>query len=182
MLEKIADFINQEVPQAKAQFYKAKEVGDSHILVESSCIHEICRSLREGSFGFKVLQVISGVDYPEHIEVNYILANFHENHEMILKTKLQKKSEKDVPDIDSVCDIWPAANWQERECYDMLGVKFNNHPDLRRILTSDDWEGWPLRKDYQPEKLYNGMEINPKDKMNIPDQEFAAKQRAARKK
>ena len=80
-----------------------------------------------------------------------------------------------------MCDVYSAANWQERECYDMLGVRFKNHPDHRRILCPDDWEGFPLRRDYEAAKSYRGMEIYPDDKMNFEDREFAQKQKELEK-
>lgn len=183
MHEKLAQYINRQVSGAKAQFHPPpKEVGDSHVMVEASSILEVCQCLRDApEYDFSVLQVVTGVDYPGHIEICYVLASYRKNFEMILKTKLPKASEEDVPQIDSVSGIWKAANWQERECYDMVGVTFKGHPDPRRILTGDDWEGFPLRKAYVPAKSYNGMEINPEAKMNIPDREFAAKQREAQR-
>ena len=66
-------------------------------------------------------------------------------------------------EIPSVESIWKTADWYEREAYDMMGVKFANHPDMKRILLPDDWEGYPLRKDYKTPEYYNGMPV-PKDK------------------
>ena len=65
--------------------------------------------------------------------------------------------------IPSVVSLWKTANWHEREAYDMMGIKFEGHPDLKRILLSDDWEGHPLRKDYEEPQYYHGMPV-PKDK------------------
>ena len=180
MLEETIRLINEKVPGSQAILSPPPEAGDPYILVNPSHIKEVALCLRDSSY--EVLQVISGIDYPETIEINYILSGFKKNNQLILKTKLPKHNENHLPSIESVSDIWPSANWQERECYDMVGIKFKNHPDLRRILTSEDWEGYPLRKSYEPAKHYNGMEINPSAKMNIADREFAAKQKAARKK
>ena len=116
--------------------------------------------------------MISGVDYSDRIEVNYILANFTTGDELILKVPLKKESSDHEPEIESVCSVWKAANYQERECYDMLGVKFNNHPDFRRILCPEDWEGYPLRKDYVVQEKYLHMTVNPEDKINYDDHNF----------
>ena len=164
MHKEIVDFINSKVPNAKAHS-EEREVGDTPVYVEGQSLHQVCEALKtDEKWDFKVLQVITGCDYPEQevIEVSYILANFFKDHEIILKVKLPRAN----PKVDSVCDLWKAANFQERECYDMVGVEFNNHPDHRRILCPDDWEGFPLRKDYVAQKMYKHMEVYPEDKMN----------------
>jgi len=177
--------INTEVSGAQATAHIA-EVGDSSIAVDSAHILKICECLKND--GFNVLQTISGVDYPGeeagtdgHIELNYILADFHEDRELILKTNVRRGTAEKLGTIASVVGVWKAADWQERECYDMLGVHFLNHPDLRRILCPDDWEGFPLRKDYVVAEKYRDMTINPADKMNFYDREFFAKQKAVDK-
>jgi NADH-quinone oxidoreductase subunit C len=80
------------------------------------------------------------------------------------------------PAVDSIVKTYAAANFQERETYDMFGIRFNNHPDHRRILCPDDWQGWPLRKDYVAQKYYNGMEVYPDSKMNYEDRDFIVRQ------
>lgn len=174
MHKEIADFINQKVPSANAKVNEV-EVGDASISIEPKTVKEVCLALRDGELEMNVLQVISGVDYKERIEVNYMLASFTKNSEFILKVALPKESKDAVPEVESVCDVWSAANFQERECYDMVGVRFLNHPDHRRILCPDDWEGFPLRKDYKVQEVYNGMEVNPENKMNHEDHYFYKK-------
>ena len=79
----------------------------------------------------------------------------------ILKHKITLKvsTEKENPEVESVDEIWKASTWHEREAYDMYGIIFLNHPDLRRILLPDDWDGYPLRKDYENPEFYDGMKI-----------------------
>ena len=85
-----------------------------------------------------------GVDAAPRFEVVYHLYSISKNHRLRIKVSVE---ERDCV-VDSVVSVWKAANWQEREIYDLLGIEFRGHPDLRRILMSDDWEGHPLRKDY----------------------------------
>ena len=175
MHNELATYINQRVPTANAQVLAPVEnVGDSSILVEAKTIYNVLDNLKNHPrYPFKVLQVISGVDYIEHIDVCYMLATFdpHASAEIIVKARLFDRIN---PEIDSVVALYKAANFQERECFDMFGVKFKNHPDLRRILCPDDWQGFPLRKDYAAAKYYNGMEVFPDDKMNNEDREYIA--------
>ncbi len=172
MHSEIVEFLNKTVPGANAE-HIAAEVGDDSIFVNPEHIYKCCEELRYSSqWDFNVLQVITGCDYSDRIEVSYILASFTKNLELILKVKLPKSSPSDTPEIDSVCELWVAANFQERECYDMVGVIFKNHPDFRRILCPDDWEGFPLRKDYVVQKTYRGMEVNPPEKVNTDDHYF----------
>jgi len=175
MHNQIVELINSKVSGASAEIVKG-EAGDEAILIKPEFVKEVCELLKSNdTTPFNSLQVISGVDYLEYIEVNYILAHFDVKNprQLILKTKV---SDRVNGSLESVSSVWQAANWQERECYDMLGVSFNNHPDHRRILCSDDWEGYALRKDYVAAKYYGGLEIYPDEKMNIEDREFIKRQ------
>lgn len=175
MHSQLITFINQAVSNANASLIE-NEAGDKVICVAAESIKKVCFALRDSSeYQFNVLQVISGVDYTDRIEVNYMLASFIKNTEFILKIKLPKASSTDLPSVDSVCDVWKSANFLEREVYDMLGVTFNAHPDLRRVLCPDDWTGHPLRKDYVVQEIYNGMEVNPAHKINQGDFDFLTK-------
>ncbi len=106
--------------------------------------HEACRKLLQA--GFEHLLFVTAVDYPEanRLEVVYALGNFVDARELCLVADVPR----DHPRIPTVTDLWAGADWHEREVYDLFGVHFENHPDLRRILLEDDWEGYPLRKDY----------------------------------
>ncbi len=78
-----------------------------------------------------------------------------QKHKIVLKTQCTK----DHPYIQSVSAVWGTANWHEREAFDLFGIIFDEHPDLRRILLPDDWEGHPLRKDYKVQEFYHGMKV-----------------------
>lgn len=90
------------------------------------------------------------------ISVYYHIESTSKKHKLVLKTSTAREK----PEVVSVVDIWKAADWHEREAYDMFGINFINHPDLRRILMPYDWEfGYPLRKDYQNPEFYQGMKV-----------------------
>lgn len=172
MLNDIAVFLNGTVLGCEAVAHNP-EVGDGHVAVKPSHLYECAKALKESPlYDMNVLQVVSGVDYEDRIEVNYMLASFTKNGEMILKVKLPKASSDAVPEVESLCSLWKSANFLERETYDMLGVNFLNHPDLRRILCPEDWEGFPLRKDYKVQKEWAGLEVNPAHKVNSADHTF----------
>ncbi len=119
------------------------------IYIEQSFLLDVMRILRD-EFGFKYLTDLTALDhYPKfpRFEVVYHLW-CHERSEL-LRIKVPVKS--DPPEVDSVVSIWSTANWHERECFDMFGIKFKGHPDLRRILLWEGFDGHPLRKDYPVE-------------------------------
>jgi NADH-quinone oxidoreductase subunit C len=95
----------------------------------------------------------TGVDYKEHIEVVYHLFSYKHRHSCVLKVKLPR----DDPAVETVEEIWRSANWMEREIFDLLGVTFKGHSDLRRILMPEDWPGYPLRKDFVEPLEYHGI-------------------------
>jgi NADH-quinone oxidoreductase subunit C len=182
MLNELATLINKNIPAAQAKVNVAADPKcDSSLSVEAASLYKVCEFLKTNKeLPFNVLQSISGVDYVEYMEVCYMLAQFDPNdvREFILKVKITDRVNGNV---DSIVKLYPAANFQERECYDMFGILFNNHPDHRRILCPDDWEGFPLRKDYVAQKMYNGMEVYPDNKMNMEDREFIVRQEMIKK-
>ena len=101
------------------------------------------------------LQNLSGVDYAADNQmcVVYDLWSFDHRHGIAVKVYMPR----DGASVPSVADLWPAADWHEREAFDMFGIDFPGHPDLRRILLADDWEGHPLRKDYVFPREYHGI-------------------------
>ena len=102
---------------------------------------------------------LSGVDYKDpkneddRLEVVYHLYSMLKKHKLILKVELSR----DDPKVPTVENVWGIANWHEREAYDMYGIQFEGHSDLRRILCPDDWVDYPLRKDYVEPETYRGM-------------------------
>lgn len=99
----------------------------------------------KSTYGFNYLTNVTSVDYPENFFVVYNLDAVVDGPDLMVRVKLPKED----PTVPSMCSIWGGANWQEREVYDLMGIVFEGHPDLRRILLTDEWEGHPLRKDYQ---------------------------------
>ena len=126
-------------------------VADKNILIEAEFdknkITDILKILKdENDFNFNQLLDITAVDYPSRefrFDLIYILQSLKKNKKIILKTFL-----KETDSIVSITNIHKAADWYERECYDLFGIEFLNHPDLRRIMTDYNFEGYPLRKDF----------------------------------
>jgi NADH-quinone oxidoreductase subunit C len=178
MHNQVVEFLNKNVPGANAVVNElVANVGDKSVTVEASSITEVCHALKTSAdFQMNVLQAITATDYADRIELSYILASFIQNTELILKAKLPRPQGADaknnLPKINSVVSVWNAANFQEREAYDMMGVEFVGHPDLRRILCPYDWDGFPLRKDYVVQEKYLDMVVDPPGKNNTDDQMF----------
>jgi len=125
-------------------------------VVDAAAIIDVCRFLRSGEgLDFDHLELLGGADYKDRIEVVYVMTSLRHGHRYTLKCRLPREN----PSIKSVETIWAAANWHEREAFDMFGITFEGHSDLRRILCPDDWEGYPLRKDYKTPTRYRDMPV-----------------------
>ncbi len=118
------------------------------ITLKRDKIIDICRYLHDNpELSFNYLSDLCGTDYPHkdpRFEVVYNLYSIKHRHGIRLKALIPEQD----PSIDTVVSVWIGANWHEREACDMYGIVFKGHPDLRRILMPEDWEGYPLRKDY----------------------------------
>ena len=126
------------------------------IAVAPGRILEICLFLRDDPrLAMDHLELLGGVDYKDRIEVVYIMYSMSQRHRITLKCRLPRED----PRIASVESVWPVANWHEREAYDMFGIVYAGQSDLRRILCPDDWEGYPLRKDYKYPTRYRDMPV-----------------------
>ncbi len=129
--------------------------GDPFVMVPAAKIAEILNFGKEDpQLAFDCLSNLTGVDAPpDHLEVVYHLFSYSKRHSLTVKLRIPKAS----PHLPSVEKIYPTANWQEREAYDLMGMVFDGHPDLRRIMLPDDWIGHPLRKDYKEQEDYRGI-------------------------
>jgi NADH-quinone oxidoreductase subunit C/D len=146
MAANIADLIQKKLPDAIV------EATDNGLKVKSEQIVSVCRLLKENGFDYPAS--ITGIDRKETFELIYHLTDISSGETAVIRTDLDHEK----PQIDSVYPVWKGADWQEREIYDLLGVNFIGHPELRRILLPDDWEGYPLRKDYvMPEDDRHGL-------------------------
>lgn len=174
MHSQVVEFLNRTVPGANAVVNElVANVGDKTITVEAAAIREVCQALKTSpEFQMNVLQAITATDYSDRIELSYVIASFIQNTELIVKVKLPRGDKNNLSKINSVVSVWNAANFQEREAYDMIGVDFVGHPDLRRILCPYDWDGFPLRKDYVVQEKYLDMVVDPPGKNNTADQMF----------
>jgi NADH-quinone oxidoreductase subunit C len=111
------------------------------------------------------LMCLAAADYPKEtpprMEVVYHLYSYRYDQLFVLKAHLPREN----PSLPSVEQIWGVANWHEREAFDMFGIRFEGHSDMRRILLPDDWQGHPLRKDWVDPEFYNGMHVKPTPQM-----------------
>ena len=157
----IAEKIKQEFPE---QVIDVVEFRDQvSVIIKRDRILQVCRYLHDdAALSFDHLKDLCGVDYLNKKEVRFeVVYNLYSirHHHMI---RLRAEVPENDPTIESVTPIWAGANWHERECFDMFGIRFKGHPDMRRILMPEDWEGYPLRKDYPlkgpaPEQEWSGL-------------------------
>jgi len=132
------------------------DLGDATARVETSRIRDVMRFLRDDpELDFEMLTDLTAVDHlggdaeaGGRFEVVYHLYSVARNHRVRIKVRVDLPD----PEVDSVVSLWPSANWMEREVWDLYGIRFRDHPDLRRILLYDEFDGHPLRKDYPKER------------------------------
>ncbi len=149
--------------------YGNADAHDPFVVVEPARLAEVAAFLRDDPrMNFAVLNDVTGVDYLEtdpkklakagfepHLEVVYHVSSFAiPGRRFTFKVTLPREN---TPVLPTLCKIWATADWQEREVYDLFGIVFAGHPDLRRILLADDWVGHPLRKDYEYPDEYHGI-------------------------
>jgi len=127
---------------------------DPFIVIDPSALVEVGTFMRDDpELAMDCLSNESGVDYKDRIEVVYHLFSYSRRHGAVMKIKLPR----DNPSVTTLEEVWKSANWMEREIFDLLGVTFEGHSDLRRILMPEDWIGYPLRKDFVEPTEYHGI-------------------------
>jgi NADH-quinone oxidoreductase subunit C len=134
------------------------------LYINPELIVPVCEELRDNkNTWFDFLSCLTGVDHgveSNKFSVVYHLASIPHKHQLVLKVIIDHdRNSETLPTFHSVSGVWKTAEWHEREAFDLLGIQFEGHPDLRRILLPDDWEGYPLRKDYLAAEEYKGIKI-----------------------
>ena len=158
--EDVSEKIEQKIKEAIIEKFPnsiSENLSDGIIQIKPDQWFEIAQLLRsDPDFLFDSLQCQMGIDLGEDIlESRYNLHSMTHNHYLEIRIQVVRTEAK----IPSVEQIWRIADWFERETYDMFGIEYVGHRDLRRILLPDDWEGWPLRKDYQEQETYHGIVV-----------------------
>lgn len=133
-----------------------------YLIVPTERLVKICLFLRDDDrLFFDLLACVTGIDNgveANTVEVVYNLTSIPYEHDLMLKVIVPRNAVGNrLPSVPSVAHIWRTANWHEREAFDLVGIYFENHPDLRRILLPADWVGYPLRTDYQEQEQYHGI-------------------------
>jgi len=134
------------------------------LTVPAAQIAEVCQFLHQDErLFFDFLACLTGIDNgpaTDTMEVIYNLTSMPFEHNLTLKVALPRSSpNQQLPRIPSVSHVWRTADWHERETFDLVGIWFENHPDLRRIFLPADWQGHPLRKDYEQQETYHGIQV-----------------------
>ena len=139
--EKVLALVPEAEPEENKQFLT--------FFIPEEKAHDLALRLKnDEELAFDYLFCLTGVDMTKFFMVVYHLTSTIHEHCIVLKVKAENREN---PVVDTVCDIWRTAEFHEREAYDLLGIRFNNHPDMRRIFLEENWVGYPLRKDYTDE-------------------------------
>ncbi len=140
----------------KLERLSGEDATELVIKLAPDALPDVAKYLLENpALGFGSLMCLSAVDLGEELQVVYHLFSIEHRHRMTIKVNVTKEK----PNVPSVSKVWPTAGWHEREAYDLMGVVFEGHEDLRRILLPEDWEGHPLRKDYEFPKEHRGVPV-----------------------
>lgn len=144
-LEQLRDHLCSTYPQLCPLF--SVEFGDGTLTVDAEGLFEAASDLKD--LGFDRLGMVTAVDYINHFEMVYRMTSCSMSVGMFLKCVISREN----PSVQTLVPLWPSALWQEREVFDLFGIVFQGHPDMRRILLPEDWSGHPLRKDYVDEQV-----------------------------
>ena len=162
--QEIFDKIKQQLSNVALEWQQG-DAGDSWMLVPVNEIQNVLKYLKD-TIGLTYLVNLAGIDYGGPLAVVYVLRSLQTKEQIAVKVLL----DRDHPEIPTASFLFGSANWFEREAFDLLGIQFTGHPDLRRILMPEDWVGFPLRKDYQVPAEYHGIPTERPDPHQLLDQ------------
>jgi len=134
----IAQQIGDQFPDA------VTDSNETAVFVRSEALLDVARFLKE-SLDLNYLNNITAVDYNDYFELTYLFTSLNSNHSLVIKTRCD---EHENPKVPSVVSLWQGADFQEREIYDLMGISFDGHPNMKRIFLWDGFQGYPLRKDF----------------------------------
>ena len=140
MLAELQNLMGDKLELSEDAFFNWIHISPDQLLVLMDKL--------KNEYGFNYLANLTSVDYGEYFEIVYHLYSIPANNKTGVKTRVSRNQAQ----VDSVCLIWPTADWQEREVYDLMGIDFKGHPNLVRVLLPDDFTGHPLRKDFEMER------------------------------
>jgi NADH-quinone oxidoreductase subunit C len=144
-IEKVKERVLNLIPESQLEENKQFPC----FVIPAEKLHSLAETLKNADdTALDYLFCLTGVDLGKELMVVYHLGSTKHGHEIVLKVKT---ADRENPSIDTICDLYRSAEFHEREIYDLLGIRFNNHPDLRRIFLDENWKGFPLRKDYVDE-------------------------------
>ena len=144
--EALQSLISSWIPELEFTEEKSQFLN---ITVPPEQLYQLMTQLKSNSeTSFDYLFCLSGVDWGTELGVVYHLESITHRHILVVKVKT---ADRENPTFDTVCDIWRTAEFHEREVFDFFGIKFNNHPNLKRLFLTEEWDGFPLRKDYADE-------------------------------
>jgi NADH-quinone oxidoreductase subunit C len=144
--EALQNLISSWIPELEFTEEKSQFLN---ITVQPEQLHQLMTQLKRNSdTNFNYLFCLSGVDWGKELGVVYHLESTTHRHQLVVKVKT---ADRENPIIDTVCDIWYTAEFHEREVFDFFGIQFTNHPNLKRLFLTEEWDGFPLRKDYVDE-------------------------------
>ena len=140
---------NEDIKKAVSEMLSEDNFDESgewlSIAIDGSLWRVVATILKSELLGFDYLFCVTCIDWKSHLTMVYHLSGTSHRHSIVVKANL----DRDNPIIDTVCDMWRTAEMQEREVFELFGVQFTNHPDLRRLILTDDFVGFPLRKDFE---------------------------------
>ncbi|MCA5003782.1 NADH-quinone oxidoreductase subunit C [Sphingobacterium bovistauri] len=162
MIENLIKDLQSRFGESNIKVYDGSK--QDTLTIDLSVLLELCHYLRDNElYYFDFLANITAVDYhPDNrFALVYNLASLVYQTQLSLRVELsvENRDKDNLPEVPSISRIWRTADWHEREAFDLMGIYFTGHSDLRRILLPDDWEGFPLRKDYEDADSYHGIPI-----------------------